>query len=73
MHHLFLLASISCFVAIMIFGFLDLVRELLTRNFLRRTLVAECAAGAISGVGAGSGIAFGDAAFLIRPLGQRAG
>lgn len=33
MHHLFLLASISCFVAIMIFGFLDLVRELLTRNF----------------------------------------
>src|SRR5260370_82856 len=33
MHHLLLLASISCFVAILIFGFLDLLRELLTRNF----------------------------------------
>jgi hypothetical protein len=33
MRHLFLLALILCFVAILIFGFLDLVRELLTRNF----------------------------------------
>jgi cytochrome b561 len=33
MSHLFLLALILCFVAILIFGFLDLVRELLTRDF----------------------------------------
>jgi hypothetical protein len=33
MRHLFLLALILCFVAILIFGFLDLVRELLTRDF----------------------------------------
>jgi len=33
MRYLFLFALISCFVAILIVGFLDLVRELLTRNF----------------------------------------
>jgi cytochrome b561 len=33
MRHLFLFALISCFVAILIVGFLDLVRELTTRNF----------------------------------------
>jgi hypothetical protein len=33
MRYLLLLALISCFVAILIVGFLDLVRELMTRNF----------------------------------------
>jgi hypothetical protein len=33
MRYLLLLALISCFVAILIIGFLDLVRELTTRNF----------------------------------------
>jgi len=33
MRYLFLLALILCFVAILIFGFLNLMRELLTRDF----------------------------------------
>jgi hypothetical protein len=33
MRYLLLLALISCFAAILIIGFLDLVRELTTRNF----------------------------------------
>jgi len=39
MRYLFLFALISCFVAILIVGFLDLVRELLTRNFFGAPLL----------------------------------
>ena len=33
MHYLFLLSLILCFAAVLTVGFLDLIRELLTRDF----------------------------------------